>query len=345
MCTHREQIISDLQAIFSTEDIVPNHRVGGIMLDLYVQRHDIAIIFDDETGAERSTNTDSNMIIMRIRPADKMIDVAGRLYAAIHKRPEKTPGPQARYEVDISSGPLAHVPPEILVHIACWARKGNRNDIHTLRALSLVNKAFNAALRRGRDTIIEHYEVKKYKNGDIIYMFCGMIHRQHDLPAVIRVNEAQYWYSFGKLHRGEDKPAIVRGDSEWEWYKHGVLHRDDDQPAVCKNRHMFWYKNGLCHRDGDKPAIIWNDGAQEWYQHGKLFRDNDRPAKIRRDGTQEWYQRGSSLHRKGDKPAVVHADGTQEWYQYGRLHRCKGKPAIIYANGRTEFHRQGTRIY
>jgi hypothetical protein len=48
------------------------------------------------------------------------------------------------------------------------------------------------------------------------------------------------------LHRENDLPAIIRWNGTQEWYKNGKLHRDGDLPAIIgANRFQAWYKNGI----------------------------------------------------------------------------------------------------
>jgi len=72
------------------------------------------------------------------------------------------------------------------------------------------------------------------------------IHRDNDLPAIIRANGTQLWYKKGKWHRDNDKPAVIHADGTQEWYKKGQLHRDNDLPAIiCANGDQEWYKEGV----------------------------------------------------------------------------------------------------
>ena len=67
-------------------------------------------------------------------------------------------------------------------------------------------------------------------------------------------------YKNGQLHRDNDLPAVIRSDGTQYWYKNGRLHRDCDLPASIysdgTHETQRWYNNGKCHRDGDLPAII-----------------------------------------------------------------------------------------
>jgi hypothetical protein len=91
--------------------------------------------------------------------------------------------------------------------------------------------------------LLETYELK---NGDQYWYKNGVIHRDHDLPAVIYSNGSQYWYQNGLIHRDNDLPAIIFVSGTEHWYQNGLLHRDNDLPAmVYSNGHQQWYLNGF----------------------------------------------------------------------------------------------------
>ena len=123
-------------------------------------------------------------------------------------------------------------------------------------------------------------------------------HSYGDVPVVDELGN-QDWYRDGKLHRDNDLPAMIRALGTQKWYKDGKLHREGDLPAVIwANGTQNWYKYGKQHRDGDLPAeIILASGAQRWYIEGKQHRDNDLPATIWADGSQCWYKDGKRQSR------------------------------------------------
>ena len=55
----------------------------------------------------------------------------------------------------------------------------------------------------------------------------GQLHRDNDLPAIIRVSGTQLWYQNDKLHRDNDMPAIVRANGNKHWYKNGIRYTVD----------------------------------------------------------------------------------------------------------------------
>lgn len=108
----------------------------------------------------------------------------------------------------------------------------------------------------------------------------------------------QAWFQNGKLHRDGDMPAVIRTNGTQIWYRNEKIHRDNDLPAeMYANGTQKWYQNGKLHRDNDLPAIIRSDGNKEWYQNGLKHRDNDLPAIIRSDGSKEWWINGE-LHKR-----------------------------------------------
>lgn len=114
----------------------------------------------------------------------------------------------------------------------------------------------------------------------------------NDVPMIDFLG-TQRWYRNGQLHRDHDLPAVIKANGTKEWYQHDQRHRDNDLPAlIWANSSQQWYQNGQLHRNNDMPAIIWSNGTQQWYQNDKLHRNNDLPAVIWFDGTQCWYQNG-----------------------------------------------------
>lgn len=114
----------------------------------------------------------------------------------------------------------------------------------------------------------DKYEKKWYKN--------GKLHRDNDLPAIIRARGGQVWYNHGNIHCKDDLPAIIDADGDQYWYKNGKLHREDDKPSVIhSNGDQQWYKHGNLHRDDDQPAIVCADGEKHWYKNGERYRDHD----------------------------------------------------------------------
>ena len=93
--------------------------------------------------------------------------------------------------------------------------------------------------------LLETYEIK---NGDQYWYLNGVLHRDHDLPAVIYANGDQFWYKYGKLHRDFDLPA-----------------------AIYSNGDQFWFKNNLQHRDNDLHAVILSNGLKFWYINGRRY--------------------------------------------------------------------------
>lgn len=65
------------------------------------------------------------------------------------------------------------------------------------------------------------------------------------------------WWHDGKLHRDKDLPALVKSDGHKEWWQHGLRHRDGDKPAVIQaDGTEEWFKDHKRHRL-DGPAIVY----------------------------------------------------------------------------------------
>jgi hypothetical protein len=87
------------------------------------------------------------------------------------------------------------------------------------------------------------------------------------------------WYLNGELHRDGDLPAVVRANGYKEWWINGMLHRDNDLPALIKaNGDKEYWINRELHRSNDLPAIELANGDKRWYVNGKKHRDNYLPA-------------------------------------------------------------------
>ncbi len=90
------------------------------------------------------------------------------------------------------------------------------------------------------------------------------------VPCVVRLfSGATFWFVDGVLHRDHDLPAIEWGmGAGKEWWVHGVKHRAGDKPAVEKPGRREWWENGLLHRTTG-PAIQDDVSlTYELYIHG-----------------------------------------------------------------------------
>lgn len=90
------------------------------------------------------------------------------------------------------------------------------------------------------------------------------LHSIGDAPAIVSHGEA-FWYRDGILHRDNDLPAVVRdsvdlfdlsAEFQYEWWFEGKRHR----------------------QNSSLPAAIGFFGSQVYYQHGKIHNDTGRPA-------------------------------------------------------------------
>lgn len=123
------------------------------------------------------------------------------------------------------------------------------------------------------DPIINGQHVDKY--GTQRWYNDGKLHRDNDLPAIIRV-EYQEWYKNGQKHRDGDLPSKIWACGDQQWYKNGKMHRDNDSPTIICIGDSYtigyqrWCKDGQKHRD-DGPAIIYDDGKMTWYRYGHKY--------------------------------------------------------------------------
>lgn len=131
---------------------------------------------------------------------------------------------------------------------------------------------------------------------------------------ITKIKEGDKWMKNGKLHREWNLPAVIKKGAMKEWYVNGMLHRQGDKPASIHSRNGYWggkhqpigtityYKNGKIHRVGDNPAVIdsmythcdGEDTLFQWWKNGKQHRDNGEPACIS-NTRRDWYINGERV--------------------------------------------------
>ncbi len=239
------------------------------------------------------------------------------------------------------------LPSEVILSIIlhCKSTKKHKQDWPMLCNLARSCKTLNSLMTNHRADIIRHYtHIYHGESGIEAHMFCGMLHSNGDLPALIRTGDdaESRWYRLGKIHRSNDKPAIVERDGTLQWWKDGKRHRSDDQPAYIGHDGVHeWCRRGKLHRGHDKPAYVWTKhGLENWYRRGKLHRAHDKPAVVLSGRREEWYWKGERS-RKHDKPTIVVYDNNDQWYwdrgmhnmPVRHLHSFPGFPAFVYTSG------------
>ena len=70
----------------------------------------------------------------------------------------------------------------------------------------------------------------------------GELHRENDLPAIIRCDGTKQWWINGKLHRENDKPAIIRANGVKEWWFNGKPFRKGKKPIIEHPNDHFIYE-------------------------------------------------------------------------------------------------------
>jgi hypothetical protein len=149
-------------------------------------------------------------------------------------------------------------------------------SIPVYRAMLMIRRFALTTLGPANIKIRDHFTVRTdIEVGDhrTVYSLNDMIHRDHDLPAVI-------WIGLGCR----------------DWIYMGMAHRDNDRPAeIWKDGSLYWHYRGKRHRDGDKPATIRSNGTREWWKDDKRHRDGGLPAVIYPDGEWEWWMNGINI--------------------------------------------------
>jgi hypothetical protein len=121
----------------------------------------------------------------------------------------------------------------------------------------------------------------EWDDGCWSYYKLGYLHRE-DGPA--SHNRAQFgtwkdrWAIEGAIHRDGDLPAVVKSNGDNEWRQHDQLHREGDKPAVIAGdgSQLSWYRDGALHREGGLPAFTSQSRfyplkTVEWWRHGELI--------------------------------------------------------------------------
>jgi hypothetical protein len=109
----------------------------------------------------------------------------------------------------------------------------------------------------------------------------GLLHREHDLPAVVHPDGAREWHRYGQLHREHDKPARLYRNGTIAWSTLNRWNRRHDRPASISTKgRRGWIQNGLIHRCHDRPALVRESGTLEWFQHGYRRRAHDPPCHV-----------------------------------------------------------------
>jgi hypothetical protein len=118
--------------------------------------------------------------------------------------------------------------------------------------------------------------------------------------AVTNGDDLRYLDTDGLVHRDHDLPAICHPDGTQQWFQHGVAHRDGDQPAYIDPHCCQWIDHGRLSRDvSHGPAYIETrpDGTVriEWYYLDMLI-DRVEPDQMTRYRVFRLVSGSESLH-------------------------------------------------
>ncbi len=106
---------------------------------------------------------------------------------------------------------------------------------------------------------------------------------------VVEGNTTKY-YRGDKLHRDDDLPAVIRvngGGSSEIYHKNGDMYRVVNKNSTGVAIMETYYNGDKFHREGDKPACINRSHVgvvtkESYYIDGVLSREGDAPARIKR---------------------------------------------------------------
>ena len=81
--------------------------------------------------------------------------------------------------------------------------------------------------------------------------------------AIYSLNFSKIWFKNGHIHRDNDLPAVIKGKvTEYkEWRKNGLLHRDNDLPSVIFGGEFggqYWHQEGELFRKNGNPTFVKN---------------------------------------------------------------------------------------
>lgn len=144
-------------------------------------------------------------------------------------------------------------------------------DIKVWHRLMLIDDAFYcyAYSKNGINMFANNFTVYK----DDCTKILNVYHSINDKPAVAS-KSIEKWYYIGKIHRDNDLPAIIRANGSTCWYNMNKLHRDNDLPAIINEDKKYWYYEGKLHRENNLPAVMHNNGYNIWYIDGVFYQHN-----------------------------------------------------------------------
>jgi hypothetical protein len=101
-------------------------------------------------------------------------------------------------------------------------------------------------------------EVKTYPSEVIRKLFS-----LEKAPVVLSTGVEQWSDENGQLHRERDLPAVIRPNGTKEWYKHGKRHRSNGPAIIDAKGEGRWYKNGVFCIVGGKRPVQENDSLEQ----------------------------------------------------------------------------------
>lgn len=94
--------------------------------------------------------------------------------------------------------------------------------------------------------IKENYDPKDVRDliGDYIFENEKLVITEKQLSILVLAYKGdQYWFKNGKLHRDTDLPALIRADGSQYWFRKGKFHRDNLPAVIHPDGSQEWYKN------------------------------------------------------------------------------------------------------
>ena len=156
-----------------------------------------------------------------------------------------------------------------------------------------------------------------------------IIHKEDDSAAIYYRNftDDSFYFKYGYLHRNNDLPALIK-DKSAHWFQYGLEHRKYSPSYTdftYDHQEIFTF-----HIYGSEISEDKFDDFEEKTE--SVIIDCVEHEKYSNSLGQEIYFLNGKIHREDDKPAYI-SNEQKRWYKNGIIHRLY-KPALVYLTGK-----------